>query len=128
MSKQNAAEIGISAAFSDFQGVWLLSDFDQFCDAASSDPFGDEEISVWSEAGIVWVDELPILPLIRLSSQVFDFIESFDGASQAGDDFVLLIQQRDAGFQFGYEHQVSLSFDVCRQSESGESFAIDSVH
>jgi len=113
-----------------FHGIfhfWLescWSDFDQFCDAAGGDPFGDEEIAIWCEAGIMWVDELAILPLIRFAAQVFDFIESFDCASQSGDDFVLFVQQPDAGFQFGDEHQISVSFDVGRQAEAGESFAV----
>ena len=76
----------------------------------------------------MWVDELAILPLIRFAAQVFDFIESFDCASQSGDDFVLFVQQRDAGFQFGDEHQISVSFDVGRQAEAGESFAVVTVH
>lgn len=114
--------------FCDESAVLLWSDFDQFCDAAGSDPFGDEQVTVGCEAGIVGVYELAVFPLIWFASQVLDFVESFDSASQSSDDFIFFIEQRDAGFEFRHEHQVSVGFDVGRQSEAAESFAVDSVH
>ena len=80
----------------------------QFRHAARCDPLGHEDVAIRSEAGIVRMDELAIKPLIRFASQVFDFAESFNSSSKPSNHFVLLIQQRDAGFEFRNEHQVQL--------------------
>lgn len=122
----------------DFDGVfsvlWTvnsggeLSDFDKFCDASRGDPFGDEQITIGCEAGVVWVDELSVFPLIGLTAKIFDFIESFDGASESGDNFILFIEQCDTGFEFRHEHQVALSFDICGQSEACDGFEVFAIH
>ena len=119
---------GVFSVLWTVNGGGELSDFDKFCDASRGDPFGDEQITIGCEAGVVWVDELSVFPLIGLTAKIFDFIESFDGASESGDNFILFIEQCDTGFEFRHEHQVALSFDICGQSEACDGFEVFAIH
>lgn len=69
-------------------------------------PFADENVALGVEAGVVRVDEFAIRPLVGVLAD-FAFHYLFTPRfvlAEVGDDFVLAIEQRDAGLEIGHEH------------------------
>src|SRR5437764_10920393 len=71
--------------------------------AAGADPFGDEDAAVMAEAGVVGVDKLAAEPfgLIAADRTAVGRRDAGHVVSQAGDDFVLRVQQREPRVQLG---------------------------
>jgi len=49
----------------------MLTEPFQFADATGGDPFGDEDVAVGGEAGVVGVHEFAVFPLVWQRPQVF---------------------------------------------------------
>ena len=98
-------------------------------DAASGDPFGDEDITIVVEAGVVGVDEFAVDPGLGVAAvDAFLFHDALDVVAELGDDFVSLVEQRDAGMEFGDEHQVFVGVDVGGEAVAFEGLEVFAGH
>ena len=55
--------------------AWSRLDSHQFGDSTASDPFGDVDVSVGVETGVVWVHEPACGPFVRTDSHFFLAVE-----------------------------------------------------
>ena len=78
----------------------ILRHFFQECDAAGVHPFDNVNISVGIEAGVVWMDELAVLPAFWLLAHL-ETVENLFGpfwiVTKMHGDIVILIEDRHAG-------------------------------
>ena len=81
----------------------------QLCNPPRRHPLGDEDITMRVEAGVVRMDEFAVRPLVGMFADFLlaNLLAPFGIVAQAGDNFVVEIEQRDSGQQFGNEQSGS---------------------
>ncbi len=89
-------------------------------DAAGGDPFGDEDVAVLVEAGVVGMDELAVHPALGLGADL-EAVEHLLGplgvVSQVGEDLVVLVEQADPGVEVGDEQDVAADVEMGRERD-----------
>ena len=89
-------------------------------DPARFDPFGDDDVAVVVEAGVVRVDEFAGLPGVGLRAELLlvDLLLPVGIVGQVGERLVVLVEERDARAEVGHEHRVAVQVEVARQQEA----------
>ena len=95
-------------------------DLFQLGDAAGRDPFGDEDIPLLVEAGVMRVNEFSIDPLLRFGAHFVttggDLLAPFVVIGEM-DDFVILVEKGESGREVGDEHEVLVDVDIGGKDE-----------
>ena len=100
----------------------------QLRDATGRHPFGDDDVPVRIETGVVRVEEPTGSPARRIAPQRHAVLENLLAPSRIfaklNDDFVVTVQQRDPRAKIGNQHDLVMDIDVRRQDKAAQSLLV----
>ena len=101
----------------------------ELADSAGGNPFGNEDVAIVVEAGIMGMDESAVRPLrwITANSVIAVSFNPHRIVSQAGHDIIVGIQNAYPGNQFGDDHQILPGVSIGGQAVSRQRFLVVSV-